>query len=1079
MSSELRPVVAHADLVRLKGRARTVSPVLLVAPSGPRDVMAVRNELARIEARGGVAMLDDAATLFGGTANWDSPAEFHARNASSKMRRARDLEVEAYGHLAFAAAMAYPLDPTGHHLLIIGVNPRTYLHFSQMEFTFICNSSYEYLQWINSLQAAYKQSHPFNNTMRAPFEYDFDERRSIASDGRSIASQQSYHDGMGRRNTAPASTAYTPTIRARSASRSRSRPRQPQVQQPFDYYQQQNYGEQNGGYGYAPQQQEVTARRSVPNMAARGISPGRRYYQDTENDYDESTNEYDEFIYRQQQSRLLLQQHQQQQQNERFHKSKRPTKLDADDEYNDMISRSPIVTGRTSAPRDTASPKKTTPPAKKAQPYESPSKKSSTRRNSLTTEEVYEMTVQAYKAGLADEVDDDRAQRNSKRFSAGAGGGRAGYPTRAGSQVRFTGEDEVAVDMRVLSSDGSSMASRGSSLQRREDGGEMVKQQQRSLSVDPRVSNGHGWTTGSPQPWDAYGYTLRDPYSYSAAASRAIGNGSGNGGIPMSKRSYSVDVHSKIRSPSVDNRRGGNQVPMNSKLNSPQEQPFAKAGFSALSMGSRSVSKDSRKQVDVLLEDNRTKKEQEASEKKTVLSSSNDHAKNYLLAKLFGKGSASRNDSVRSDIIHSSSDKVTFSKAQLNENTRLNAANGGWKEPAYLGASPTPPAPTVSAATASSTYSTAMSRTSLLNTVLNEAVRSSPEPSASLQEDPSALHAAERQVKQVVATATASSSASSSQKSSPDRIGSSNSKANVFSSPHYEFMTNEMMAAMQQVRGNVPTSRGLTGATASSLGFYDEEGLSPMIRSALEYQKGPILDSDSSFGADAYTLSGMNSLAAPVASIPIARIPESVAGITKIVAFSEPSVAATMTTGLAVNGVSMQAKYSPVIPPAETLLSSVNGEARDVWDDARSTTIANTAVTTTVTTKAASPTSPAILTAKEGSSSFVRALTPVSHATSPISRSTTPTQSQSEAGVYSPRRTANSAALRESLMATLQASPSFKGASVVKTDRERLARTLQKMDPVAKSPATGTASVMLPAAIRSAGRSESGGRISG
>ncbi|KAJ3228547.1 hypothetical protein HDU81_006118 [Chytriomyces hyalinus] len=1084
------PIISQATLVHLQGQKRShvAKTVMLCAPTSPRDIMTIRNELARIEAAAGVSLLDDAALLFGGTANWSNPADFHAKNIGGKLKKAKDLELEAYGHLSFAASI-------GHPLLIVGVSPRTYLHFSKIayiieesdhgvacqfslilntkqEFTFICNSSYDYLQWITALQEAYKTSHPFANN----YGYDYDDRRSIAS-GRSGTSQMSYYSSN-RRNTAPATT----DSRARSTSRSRSRaPPQSNYSQAENYGRQQPrdmyYQQQMPASPYSYQQQELNQRRSVPNMSARAISPGRQYYQDEE--YDAG---YDD-MYGQSYGNRKSQQGNPQ---ERFRRSTRPTKLYTDDsEYNDGPngyyngSSSHQEFNQTSRNSDVKKPK-------------------SARRTSPTTEEVYEMTVKAYKAGLADDVDEDRTQRNSKRFSSS---GRAGYPTRAGSQVRFTGEDEVAYDTRLLSSDGSSMASRQSSLQRRSEAenedrasakrGSPMPISQRSKSVDPRFANG----------------TLEsDMMNRTAAMSRQPAS---PGGIPMSKRSYSIDAPyaaSNLRTPSVDSRRNGSinspgPVPMNSPAgrNQDQKPPKQQPLYSLPAFSTRNSSRDSRKVVDSLFEDGATKKDREANDKK----SGNEHAKNYLLAKLFGGKQAARNDSVRSDVIPLTSS--TSTKDQLLENTRINStSSSGWAEPEYLaavasaGEGGAKNAATVTTTTTTTSYTTVPS--SKATTILEKKVRNSPEPTAvgespqqSREVSPTKDESiATKQTSQAPAQASVTKSSlkvtnlksvpaanpASSNENAANRtsiansissVGSS-SKANIAMSPYVDFMDNDIMAHLTQKRQAVPSARGATGTTASTLGLYDENGLvrlnrlpkSPLQQSGRS-RDDEIEDSDSSFGAEMYTSGGVNSvgtLLMPSISqtrgvSPISRIREP-----EVVQNKEVSVATPVIVhGGAVSSAELQARFSPNVAPATPVyMERGSSGAGGYSNNGKQITVTTTSSTTYATPSVTS------VSMKEDASSAVSAVSSPSTAAD---------------GYISPRRqshrntkmSASSAALRESLMASLQSSSSFQNASAGKTDRERvlqaaqeLAKTLEKMDPVVRSPVVGAPAANLPAA---------------
>ncbi|KAJ3134239.1 SWI SNF, matrix associated, actin dependent regulator of chromatin, sub c, member 2, partial [Physocladia obscura] len=119
------------------------------------------------------------------------------------------------------------------------------------------------------------------------------------------------------------------------------------------------------------------------------------------------------------------------------------------------------------------------------------------KHRSRTADEVYEMTVNAYQADLAEEIGEERrrnastSRNNSDNNNQNVNYGntsarnravipeprlssssmslaRSGFQTRVGSLVRFSGEDEIAYEIMHTQSDASSggTGSRGNSLQR-------------------------------------------------------------------------------------------------------------------------------------------------------------------------------------------------------------------------------------------------------------------------------------------------------------------------------------------------------------------------------------------------------------------------------------------------------------------------------------------------------------------------------------------------------------------------------------------------------------------------------------
>ncbi|KAI9347229.1 hypothetical protein BDR26DRAFT_69407 [Obelidium mucronatum] len=319
----------------------------------------------------------------------------------------------------------------------------------------------------------------------------------------------------------------------------------------------------------------------------------------------------------------------------------------------------------------------------------------------MNMQQLYELTVNAYKAGLAYEFDnDERDVRDRGRFHGRSGSvpatsgvsPRAGYPTRAGSLVRFTGEDEVAYDLQRMSSDGSNHsgggARRAESLQRynrgnnhdgEEDGDDdedyrgednqefeeedrakyqnhqgdyqdgatttgtndlqlasrmtSTPMMQKSVTVDGRYGSGVTNSTSKKPP------SIKIPYAEQVVAQASSSSSSskqGGLGITTDTSGRSKSMDPRLRSPSVESRRSTTSPAALVKSVQQQQSLFSVSGFRSSNPYG-------------LFEDEAAKRKREAAEKAasgtgTPVTAerkavpSNDKAKQYLLATLFGSG---------------------------------------------------------------------------------------------------------------------------------------------------------------------------------------------------------------------------------------------------------------------------------------------------------------------------------------------------------------------------------------------------------------------------------------------------------
>ncbi|KAJ3201623.1 hypothetical protein HDU82_007976 [Entophlyctis luteolus] len=440
--------------------ARRPVPVLLCRPVSPFDVNAIRSELARLEVvdpSHSSTLLSDAAALAGGVASgaWKLSADFHAANNSSRLRKAKDAELVVYGNLSFACVCAQPV-------LIIGSSNRVFIHFSNIayivdesqhgvaclfslvlnsrqELKFLCNSSAEYLQWIEFLERAFSESH----SRQMSFEID------------------PQLDSRGAKYPARVASPIDTSVRMQ-ASRNVSRGARPRSRYgsdellPFGNQSPQQSSQQFSRRQSALASSPLSSPRASKGLQRDSFSSNVRSGSQSalaKNDYFDEEVEYDVDGYTGYPSNHLSLRpintgaSSRAQRNtpasiygDRFLRSTRPTKLD--DPYDPspslaMQNRSMSTPRPVSAPAGSFALQKTA------------------KRRSWTAEEVYDLTVNAFDAGLADDIDNER---NARRRQAQNVNPRdnAGYPTRAGSQVRFTGQDEVAYDTLRAGSDASS-----------------------------------------------------------------------------------------------------------------------------------------------------------------------------------------------------------------------------------------------------------------------------------------------------------------------------------------------------------------------------------------------------------------------------------------------------------------------------------------------------------------------------------------------------------------------------------------------------------------------------------------------
>ncbi|KAJ3019334.1 UNVERIFIED_CONTAM: hypothetical protein HDU68_010714 [Siphonaria sp. JEL0065] len=1127
---------------------KTVTSVTLVAPLDPVDVLGVRNELARLEAQGGGSSLDDAATLFGGTVNLD----FHQRNTSLKLQKQKQIELEVYGHLAFASAMRHPL-------LIVGATSRTYIHFATVayivqeselgvacqfslilynkhEYKFICNSSAEYLQWIDCLQRAYKASHPpsthhlFQRQQQhfQPYAYqqqnyrqqsinDFDDRRSISSQNSMNRRPQPRQQQQQR----------TPTPSNQSQFRSSSRSSS-YGQSPSSYYQSNN--------------NTLNSHRSMPIISQQQQQYQHQQQRQQRQQYQrESPSYYEtEFDYTQNQSRTppsrgrsVTMPSQKSNFNksksvDRFYRSTRPTNLGLD---NDLYSDDDGNDSASSLPRgiqgNSNNQQKQHPQRSMSAPRMGPSKSPE-----MNMQELYELTVNAYKAGLADEFLDnderdvrDRGRFNNRNHSVDSPVRvNGGYPTRSGSVVRFSGEDEVAYDLQRMSSDGSNTSGSrrsNSSPRYHSDENEDVEDEEKD---DYEEEDGDDEQLSyqnrrQMQLQQHQHQQQQEQYQQAAMASRqtstpmmmqksvTVDGRYGKGSKPTivippsveqqmlkSRRNdfdkelglvSSSPTKSSHRSKSVDPRlmdgsNGSNNKrstlsPTAVKIDQQQQQSvFSIAGF-------RTNSKESA--TDSLFEDDKPTREREAVEKKSVAgatkSVASEKAKQYLLSTLFGSGgkvpmvpafgaakssanvtkttttTSSESGSRTIAVVEASRDSQPLSPRDVESSAPNNSST--WTAPSYLTSSETS-ATSAFVSPAITTLASTSGTTPSSTTTASSSYTISNKTSVSHLDSPPILSPA-------TATATKSLPVVVTQLNTPPTMspidfasvlpppppppsmppppGSSianrtSTNSSIMShqptlqlSSHIELMSNAMMSKLEELRGGIEKVSGGAGATASSLGFYDEmnETGGVIILERKEVKKDVELEDSDSSDEEALVVKGRK---------------DGGVGVKRDIVVD--------TKGLGSFAATVAAAAASSVPPKDEFgvlkPHSRNGSSHT------SLTGGGTSVTSTTTITATAVKSPL-----PSSSSSSIATTPLSPSSSSSATAPTTIRTRSSHG----RMSANAASLGNSLMQSLQSSPAYQNAAQKKSDREKviiaaaaIAETLQKMEPVVLATPTST-----------------------
>ncbi|KAJ3412668.1 hypothetical protein HDV05_000418 [Chytridiales sp. JEL 0842] len=260
--------LSHRQLTRKSKRA-----LLLVRPTCTADILLIRDELMRLERSKGVhtkrGSLSEAfeKTLSSSTSSSKSFFGAGASHASLDPQSS-PAEVEAYGHLAFAAVH-------GHPLLILGTTKKTYLHLPSLtqihseqdlahpcqfslffssslqpnmkafnpgslnsgttgskEYRFTCETSPEYLDWFDALRNCFWEVHGFDpikeRQLYASRRQSMVSRRNSISSSRrmsmsSVASRDSSYsvDSTVPRSRSRNSLSNEPSSR-RAASRDRS-----------------------------------------------------------------------------------------------------------------------------------------------------------------------------------------------------------------------------------------------------------------------------------------------------------------------------------------------------------------------------------------------------------------------------------------------------------------------------------------------------------------------------------------------------------------------------------------------------------------------------------------------------------------------------------------------------------------------------------------------------------------------------------------------------------------------------------------------------------------------------------------
>ncbi|KAJ3005465.1 UNVERIFIED_CONTAM: hypothetical protein HDU68_004600 [Siphonaria sp. JEL0065] len=741
----------------------------------------------------------------------------------------------------------------------------------------------------------------------------------------------------------------------------------------------------------------------------------------------------------------------------------------------------------------------------------------------MNMQELYELTVNAYKAGLADEFLDnderdvrDRGRFNNRNHSFDSPVRvNGGYPTRSGSVVRFSGEDEVAYDLQRMSSDGSNTSGsrRSNSLPRYHGGGNEEAGNEDFCDNEDGDDEKGNYQNRRQLQLQQQQQQQQQQYQQATMASRQTST-------PMIQKSVTVDgrygkgskptivipvsveqqmlksrrqefekelgissspTRSNHRSKSVDPRlmdgsNGSNKrstlSPTGIKSVQQQQSVFSISGFRTNSRESATES---------LFEDNKTRREREAAEKKATASVTkpvgSEKAKQYLLSTLFGSGGkmptipafgaeAKSVANVTSTPMATRESGSPTVGVEASRNIQASEANtppnntSAWTAPSYLTSSETRTTTATNSTSASVVQATATlgstSGTTPSSTTASSSYTISNKTSVSYLDSPPILSpttAATKSlplVSQLNTPPTMSPIDFSSVLPPPppppsmpppqpgstlaNRTSSTNSsimshhQPTLQLSPHIELMSNAMMSKLEELRSGIDKVRGGVGATASSLGFYDEmneTGGVIVLENRERVKRDLELEDSDSSDEVALVVKGRGKESGGSSS----QKRDVVKGL--------DSFAAAVAT----------AATAPVQPKDE--VAGLRPPSRNGSSPSTGTSV--TSATTITTTAVKSP----LLS----SSSSSPAATPLSPTSSSSTAAPTTIRTRSSHG----RMSANAASLGNSLMQSLQSSPAYQNAAQKKSDREKvilaaaaIAETLQKMEPVVLATPTST-----------------------
>ncbi|KAJ3130903.1 hypothetical protein HK100_007206 [Physocladia obscura] len=1166
-----------------KGRGKKGSAsVLLVAVSSPADVLSVRNELACVEKRDAAEAaataaaastpLADAAAFFGGVAaSLLPPLDFHARAASAAAKRARDAELLVYANLSYACVRGtpcyrhvahvvfrdslflvlmlnkLPMDDTGHPLLIVTSPVRSFIHFAQVayivdeqhlgaacqfalvlntrqELRFLCNSSSEYLQWIDCLYNAYTACHssPIN---QIPRDLDYDDRKSIYS-----------QFGGGPRR--PASGLFSQQIPQHNMSRS---------------------GSHNPGYSYSPQlfpnilsdggrmmisssagmMRQPSNQRQIKNKSR--YLPAKAYSNQQITRHEQNQQENSDQYYNGNKvdsghldSSIKLMSprtgasalKKSPMSEDRFKRSTRPTKMhnnygniDNDDDEIDFESGSDFrydsdivdFANQRRMQRSVSTPPMsfysktaatTIPVSAVTTTSRNQASSGNGKRRSWTAEEVYEMTVNAYQAGLTEEVDEER-RRNASTFrnnnrniiygsninsavipglrisSSSTSLTRGGFPTRAGSLVRFSGEDEVAYDTMHMHSDASSggTGSRGSSLQRRDgeysksDNG--IEEENDNTSVLMQVKNQENHVVIAPtlglQNFESRSKSVDTRARSAAAAQHDILKARRK---EVEKELATIPLILAARSASVDTRSTSAAARL---FQSPSSSPLVhKKNFKKESLHS-------------IPSFNFDVPKKDAYKTAVNSNSLNSEAKDYLLSTLFGTSSKNLPIGMKDKPTVQSAQETMFSNSEENDSNLSNESH----------------------------YAVATSPTSKNTTIVGAVVVSSPPLNAVPNQE---YHQLLPKVSQYLPnsppppppqppSSLSSPLQAKCEEETPNSVDKTTVEepwleyaANLSVTEHIELLSTDTLVLLQEMRfAKNEATAGLVGATAFGLGYYDDfgrptkqaadvttefsenlsavsavkqqlEGDDENADGLVEEKNAEIIgvpdyddemnDSDSSASVTGSRKSRLHQTS-PVNGCSALELSNSV-GMMK-----SATTAAIARAKSPTNSDSTLSPSSPS-PALKKVFNNVNATA------------ANLSLASSTLPFSASPnSSTAIGGAAGGGGGESPASSSFSSFTFPPPRSMSRTYSKKPTHDGSTKMSFTTASLRESLIESLQSSPGYVNATIAeeqqqhrKADLEKLqnvkakiVETLQKFDPVVKGTVvTSTASVVVPAA---------------